>query len=262
MNNALNENTFIPDSLTHAQSVFETYTTLFPTPEYSPMEPLLKVWHCIAYLYPSLHPDEINNPNGGWPDDLLLVANEIWKRINNGEIKDEALYASDARWAGLCDQHDHNTPEELKRRQQLRASMAEEPLHAHILDLIDTKDAHGRISVFFAYRDESGPYEKWCGEWFETFTEAEDYKARWAQQIYDDKNAERKEVALRLICDSIKVHPEFDSTDMNVECHSAAFKIKHGRQADWDTEEAICDELWFDDIYLKLRALVKERTGK
>jgi hypothetical protein len=49
---------------------------------------------------------------------------------------------------------------------------------------------------------------------------------------------------------------------MDVECHSAAFKIGHGRQADWDEEEAVCDELWFDEIYLKIRALVRERTGR
>lgn len=72
----------------------------------------------------------------------------------------------------------------------------------------------------------------------------------------------KEDLALRLIGKSIKTRPCWDSTDMNVECHSAAFKIKHGRKANWDTEEALCDELWFDDIYLKLRAIVKERTGK
>jgi hypothetical protein len=253
---------FIPDSQKHAQSVLETYTTLFPKPKYAPLEPLLKVWHCIAYLHPSLHPDEVENPDGGWPDELIPFSIEIWKRFKNGEIKDEALYPSDAQWAGLCDQLDHLTPEQSERRQQLCASMAGEPLHAHILDQIDTREAMGRISVFFTYRDKTGPYEKWCGEWFETFKEAEDTKARWAQHIYEDQQTARDELDLKFISESIKVQSHWDSIDIDVECHSAVFKIKHGREADWNTEEAVCDELWFDGIYLKLRAIVKETTGK
>ena len=75
-------------------------------------------------------------------------------------------------------------------------------------------------------------------------------------------NPAQNEVNLWLIGMSIKLQPQLDSIDANVECHSAAFRIKHGREADWNTEEAVCDELWFDDIYLKLRAIVKERTGK
>ena len=76
------------------------------------------------------------------------------------------------------------------------------------------------------------------------------------------QKAARDEVNLWLVANSIKCLPHWDSIDMNVESHSAAFQVKHGRRADWDKEEEICDKLWFDEIYLKIRALVKERTGK
>ncbi|MCH8540850.1 MAG: hypothetical protein LAT58_08790 [Opitutales bacterium] len=75
-------------------------------------------------------------------------------------------------------------------------------------------------------------------------------------------NAAQNEVNLWLVANSIECLPDWDSVDMNTECHSAAFKVKHGRQADWYNEEEVCDQLWFDDIYLKIRAMVKERTGK
>jgi len=176
---------FIPDSLTHAQSVLETYTTLYPTPKYSPSEPLLKVWHCIAYLHPNLHPDEIDNPDGGWPDELIPLANEIWKRFNDGVIKDEEIYAADAQWAGLCDQLKSLTEEESSRRQQLRQQISHVPLNEHILERVDTREALGRISVYYTHPDAEGPYEKWCGEWFESWEAAETFRIRWAQEIYE-----------------------------------------------------------------------------
>lgn len=75
-------------------------------------------------------------------------------------------------------------------------------------------------------------------------------------------NAAQSEVNLWLVANTIECQPHWDSVDMDVESHSAAFKIKHGRQANWYAEESVCDELWFDEIYRKIRAMVKERTGK
>ena len=177
---------FIPDSKQHAQSVLTTYITLNSEPRCSPEETLLKMWSCIAYLHQGLHPDEVDSPDGGWPSEFLPYANEIWSRHGKGEINDEALYPSDAQWAGLCDQLDSLTPEESKRRQQLRDSMAGEPLHAHFLDQIDTKEAMGRISAFLSYRDADGPYEQWCGEWFNNFEAAERHRQQWAQRLYEE----------------------------------------------------------------------------
>jgi hypothetical protein len=75
-------------------------------------------------------------------------------------------------------------------------------------------------------------------------------------------SAAQAEVNLWLVAHSIPCQPHFDSVDMNVESHSAAFRIRHCREANWLEEEALCDEMWGDPIYLKIRALVKERTGK
>jgi len=75
-------------------------------------------------------------------------------------------------------------------------------------------------------------------------------------------NAAQAEVNLWLAGHSIACQRHFDSVDMDAESHSAAFRIRHGRQANWLEEAALCDELWGDPIYLKIRALVKERTGK
>ena len=63
-----------------------------------------------------------------------------------------------SQWAGLCDQLESLTSEETDRRSVLRDSMAGEPLYTHILDQTDTREAMGRISVFFSYRDAEGPY--------------------------------------------------------------------------------------------------------
>jgi len=49
---------------------------------------------------------------------------------------------------------------------------------------------------------------------------------------------------------------------MNVESHSEGFKLKYGRYPRWDLEEAFCDEFYFDPIYIKLRAMVRDRTGQ
>lgn len=75
-------------------------------------------------------------------------------------------------------------------------------------------------------------------------------------------NDAQHEVALWLVANSIEDFPERCSVDMDVESHSEGFKFKYGRYPAWDEEEAFCDEFWFDPIYLKIRAMVWERTGK
>ena len=49
---------------------------------------------------------------------------------------------------------------------------------------------------------------------------------------------------------------------MDVESHSEGFKLKYGRHPDVYVEEAFCDEFWFDPIFIKIRAMVRARTGK
>jgi hypothetical protein len=75
-------------------------------------------------------------------------------------------------------------------------------------------------------------------------------------------NAAQEEVNLWLVANSIEYHPHFCSIDMNVESHSEAFNVKHGRYPDIEEDGEACAELFFDPIYLKIRAWVRERTGK
>lgn len=178
--------TFIPDSKPHAESILKILINLNPKPEFSPQLSLLKIWNCIAYLNPGLHPDEVGSQDGGWPEIYLPYANEVWARYDKNEIDDDALYPADAQWAGLCDQLTVLTSEETERRQQLRLTMASEPLSAHILDQIDTREAMGRISVFFITRRDGTPYEQWCGRWFESFDKAERYRLEWAESLYEE----------------------------------------------------------------------------
>lgn len=51
---------------------------------------------------------------------------------------------------------------------------------------IDTREAMGRISVFFSDRDATGPYEQWCAKWFKTFEDAECYRQQWALELYEE----------------------------------------------------------------------------
>jgi hypothetical protein len=45
-------------------------------------EAFLNAWHAVAFLYPYLHPDEIGNPDGGWPKRLKPLAMEVWRRLS------------------------------------------------------------------------------------------------------------------------------------------------------------------------------------
>ena len=64
--------------------------------------------------------------------------------------------------------------------------MSDEPINAHILDMVDTREAFGRISVFYAHRDARCAYEKWCGEWFGNWEDPEAHRLVWAKEIYEE----------------------------------------------------------------------------
>lgn len=87
----------------------------------------------------------------------------------------------------------------------------------------------------------------------------EEIGLHWALPILNDA---QHEVTLWLVANSIKDFPQRCSTDMDIESHSEGFKLKYGRYPDWYIEEAFCEQFLFDPIYLKIRAMVRERTGK
>lgn len=75
-------------------------------------------------------------------------------------------------------------------------------------------------------------------------------------------NAAQHEVNLWLVANSIQCHPDWLPIDMHVESLSAAFEVKHGRPGDIEADKELYDQMRFDEIYLKIRAMVKELTGK
>lgn len=85
----------------------------------------VRSWSAVAYLFPNLHPDELENHKGGWPRALKSIANEAWRRAEAGELSDEELYPCDAQWCGIYDRLPFHLPEEIERRIILAADFGE-----------------------------------------------------------------------------------------------------------------------------------------
>jgi hypothetical protein len=84
-----------------------------------PKVDFIRAWSSIAYLFPGLHPDGIEDAESGWPRVLRRFAAEAWRRAEAGELDDAELYPSDAQWSGLCAQIINPTPDESRRRREL-----------------------------------------------------------------------------------------------------------------------------------------------
>jgi hypothetical protein len=55
-------------------------------------EEFLAGWGAIAFIAPGLHPDEADNPEGGWPQGWKCIAMEAFRRSERGELDDGELY--------------------------------------------------------------------------------------------------------------------------------------------------------------------------
>jgi hypothetical protein len=64
-------------------------------------ETFLNAWKAIAFLNPGLHPDEYQNPDGGWPEELKVFAEEAFRRSEAGELADDELYCYEQAMKGL-----------------------------------------------------------------------------------------------------------------------------------------------------------------
>ena len=105
----------------HIPNSVECATREFEGTLDQPLEALSKVefvraWCALSYLNPGLHPDDFDEPDSGWPDNLKRYATEAWRREEAGELADEEVYPSDATWAGIYDRMDCHTQEETDRR--------------------------------------------------------------------------------------------------------------------------------------------------
>ena len=90
-----------------------------------PHKSFVRVWCCVLYLFPELHPDGFEDADSGWPLVLRRFAAEAWSRAGDGIFADEELYPSDSQWAGLYDRMHTHTAEEMERRMALAADYGE-----------------------------------------------------------------------------------------------------------------------------------------
>jgi hypothetical protein len=82
----------------------------------------VRVWCCIAYLFPGLHPDAFEDLDSGWPRILRRFAAEAWRRAEMGALADDELYPGDAQWCGFYDRMSIHLPGETQRRVELAAA--------------------------------------------------------------------------------------------------------------------------------------------
>ena len=64
-------------------------------------EAFLNAWKAVAFIYPGLHPDEFDNPDGGWPEKLKPFAEETFRRFEIGEFSDGELYCYEEAMKGI-----------------------------------------------------------------------------------------------------------------------------------------------------------------
>lgn len=119
MSNSISVPVFLRDAASHLRAAL-------PVPlETLPKQTFVRVWCSISYLYPGLHPDGYDDPNGGWPRVLSRFAAEAWRRADAGELADDELYPSAAQWSGLYDRMFIHTAGETERRVQIAADSGE-----------------------------------------------------------------------------------------------------------------------------------------
>jgi hypothetical protein len=109
----------IPNSVKSATRVLESTFDL--ALDVLPKVDFVRAWCALSYLNPGLHPDEFDEPDGGWPANYKRYAVEAWRREEAGELAEEEMFPSDATWAGLYDQMQTHTDQETVRRLELAA---------------------------------------------------------------------------------------------------------------------------------------------
>lgn len=116
----MNSDIYVPDSLQAAgrelRAAFATSLSDLPKRSF------VRAWCALAYLFPSLHPDDYQDPASSWPRALTRFAAEAWRRADAGQISEDELYPSDSQWAGLYDRMANHLPDETSRRMELSAA--------------------------------------------------------------------------------------------------------------------------------------------
>jgi hypothetical protein len=82
----------VPDSLNEAVSSLRTVLRQRENLRSVSRSDFIHAWGAIAFIAPGLHPDESDNPDGGWPVGWRCIANEAFRRSEGGELSDGELY--------------------------------------------------------------------------------------------------------------------------------------------------------------------------
>ena len=67
------------------------------------LDMFLSGWGALFYIAPGLHPDEWDNPEGGWPEGWRCLAAEAFRRHEACTIADGELYPSACSHQALAD---------------------------------------------------------------------------------------------------------------------------------------------------------------
>lgn len=90
----------------------------------------VSAWCALVYVYPDIHPDDLQ-PGVGWPFKIKRFVAEVWRRYYLAEIGEPVVYCADAAWAGVYDRMlTYRTPEEVLRRSQLAANVEDNTDHS------------------------------------------------------------------------------------------------------------------------------------
>lgn len=92
---------FIPSSKNEAVDSVRALLRRRPDMSAISRDTFLKGWGAIFYLAPGLHPDEYDNPTGGWPTGWRQLGAEAFRRSSAGQLTDSELYPCDCQRAGL-----------------------------------------------------------------------------------------------------------------------------------------------------------------
>lgn len=113
----------IPNSV---ESAFRDLHSISSLPfESLPKAIFVRAWCALAYAYPGLHPDGYDDPDSGWPPELMRYVAEAWRRFEAGEMNEDEMYPSDANWSGIYDRMPTYTVEEASRRFEIAAEYGE-----------------------------------------------------------------------------------------------------------------------------------------
>jgi len=92
----------IPRNFADAYCIFQQALKSRKRLQHLSGQEFLQGWYSLFYIAPGLHPDEWDNPEGGWPVGWKCFASEAFRRASLRELSDEELYPCEAQHAALA----------------------------------------------------------------------------------------------------------------------------------------------------------------